>query len=297
MNIFCESVPQPIFMNFSPAHRGPVTEATVLPESPLYCPRSEYFTIVQSDLCSEYTYELLCDMRDLTDLFLLYHDDLDTVRDVEAPYYMRNSVPVLSPYEYAERIMEIQSRLSKMPSAYSPGLPVSNDWVYECCRITAIIYTTALVLRVPFSTASDPARSPVLSNSFPAAHPLPPRLTDILYQTLEKTNLKELWKLMSGVLYWVTTVGAAAARTPAALDMDQTIQRCRDDRFAVWVRRCLIMFSTRTMVILDFEFAEPVLAMQKKLLRIQELVSARERALVAGGGPEGYVSSQGSFVV
>jgi len=276
MNIFCESVPQAVFMNYDPMRQGPFDQNQPLPESPLYCPRSEFYTIVRCDLCSEYTYDLLCDMRDLTDLFLAHHNEMDSVQDIDSTIPRFNSAP--SPYEYEQRVTDIQARLAAMPSAYCPGLPVSNDWVYESCRIAAIIYTTAIVLRVPFSSASDPTKSPILSNAFSSSHSFgsqaPTRLTDILYQTLEKTPVRELWRLMSGTLYWVTAVGAAAARTPVTLDVSAK-PRLRDDEFALWVRRCLIMFSTRTMVILNFQYAEPVLKTQKKLLRVQELIGDR----------------------
>jgi len=193
---------------------------------------------------------------------------------VEAVEQRSQNTP--SPYEYAQRIADIQARLAAMPSAYCPGLPVSNDWVYESCRIAAIIYTIAIVLRVPFSAAADPVKSPLPSGPLSASRSfsseMPARLTDILYQTLEKTDLRDLWGLMCGTLYWVAAVGAAAARNSAALDTSPKV-RCRDDEYAVWVRRCLIMFSTRTMVILNFQYAEPMLKAQKKLIRVQELIA------------------------
>ncbi|KAF2202764.1 hypothetical protein GQ43DRAFT_301310 [Delitschia confertaspora ATCC 74209] len=272
MNIICQAQPPPILFNYSPAQVCPVSPTALLPESPLYCPRSQFFTLLQSDMCSEFTYEILCDMRDLTDLFLSCHNRPDPVEDMEDLEPRSHSTPDLAQYE--KQVSEIQARLFAMPSAYTSGLPLSNDWVYESCRITGLIYTTAIVFRIPFYIAADRVRASVLYRPFPAIYPFDheaPRLTEILYQTLEKTNLNDIWKSMAGVLYWITAVGAAAARTPQTLKITHALQ-CRGDAYAIWVRRCLIMFSARTMIILLFDHPRPVLGMMKKLLRVQKLV-------------------------
>ncbi|KAF2464580.1 uncharacterized protein BDR25DRAFT_95732 [Lindgomyces ingoldianus] len=283
-DIFCEATPHSIFQCWEPTEFAPVEDSAAIPESPLFCPRSEFFTIARSQYCSETTFDLLCDMRDLTDLFVSYHGSLDTALDVESPSDRTCLVPSSS--EYDTKVSAICARLAALPSAYTPGIPITNDWVYETCRIASIIYASAILYHIPFSVASEPGRSPLLSNSVSltnstaGGHLLTTRLTDALYETLEKTNLGDVWGGMSGVLYWVTLVGAAAARTPVSVNMTQT-PKSRTEAYATWVRRCLIMFATRAMIVLVFEHPLPVIMAQRKMLKVQELTgSAGARRLV-----------------
>jgi hypothetical protein len=212
------------------------------------------------------TYDLLCDMRDLTDLFLAYNKGLDAVYDLETS---EDSVPQgILASEYDTKVAGIRERLAALPSACTPGTPVTNDWVYESCRIASIIYASAIIMRVPFSVAAEPGRSVILAdaasfNSSPTSNHV--RLTDALYEVLERSNMETVWGDMSGVLYWISLVGAAAARVPASINMSQYAR-------ARWVQRCLIMFATRVMIILIFQHPLPVIMAQKTLLKVQELI-------------------------
>jgi hypothetical protein len=267
----------PLFQKWEHSKFAPVASNIAIPESPLFCPRSEFFTIVRNARCSEITYDLLCDMRDLTDAFVLYNKGFGAVLDVEAEE--ESSQVSLSSAEYDAKVSAIRARLASLPSAYTPGLPTSNDWVYESCRIASIIYASAIIMRVPFSVASEPGRSVILAdsvsltNSLAGGHLVSTRLTEALYEVLERTNMEDVWGEMSGVLYWVSIVAAAAARTPASINMSRT-PRSRSEAYATWVRRCLIMFATRTMIILIFEHPLPMIMAQKKLLKVQELIGS-----------------------
>ena len=218
-------------------------------------------------------------------MFIAYHAGLNTVRDAESPEDVSGSGPSFE--EYDGKLSEVRARLATLPSAYTPGIPLTGDWVYESCRIAAIIYTSAMILRVPFSEAASPGRSPILAdmasftNSSAGGHLLSTRLAHALYETLERTNLAESWGSMGGVLYWVAAVGAAAARTPISITMTRT-PRSRSEAYDVWVRRCLIMVATRAVVLLLFEYPIPMVKAQKKLLKVQELIGhERPRRLIS----------------
>jgi hypothetical protein len=220
-------------------------------------------------------------MRDLTELFVTHHDNLDAVYDVESGEYMA----VLSPtsQQYDAKIADIRERLAALPSAHTPGLAATKDWVYESCRIASIIYTSAIIMRVPFSVAAEPGRSIIPVEAEPTWHPNSQsssvRLTDALYYALERSNMQDIWGDMSGVLYWVSLVGAAAARTPASIRLYAENGSSREERFATWVRRCFIMFATRAMIILIFQHPLPIILAQRKMLRVQELVGRGSRVL------------------
>jgi hypothetical protein len=268
-DIFCENTPLPVFQEFTPLEIVLTHPATFLPESPLYCPRSDFEALVDDAQCSPYTYKLLSDMRDLTDLFLTHnlHEDID-IQDLG-----RLETPL---FNYDIKVSEIRARLANLPSAYTPGLPTSSDWVYEACRLAAMIYTAAIIMRVPFSVAADPCCNRLLFDTdapknLTSAGRTP--LAELLYEVLKLTDMANVWNDMGGVLYWVSAVGAAAARTPATLDMSQ-LPRSRDEAYSVWVRRCHIMTSARTMIVLVFQHPRPIIMAQKKLLKVQELIGA-----------------------
>lgn len=235
-----------------------------------------FFTIQDDPQCSPYTLELLVDMRDLTEVFVAHKTALNTVHDMDAVDITQLSPPSEA---YEATIHAIQTRLSSLPSAHTPGVSVSGDWVYETCRLAALIYTTAIAMVVPFSVAADP------KHVDPFATPLLPtnrnddkkaakrHLSETLFETLQRTNTSNLWRNMSGVLYWVSAVGAAAARVPESVDMTQRA-RFRSEAYSVWIRRCWIMTATRTMIVLVFEHPTAMIAAQHTFLKVQELIGS-----------------------
>ncbi|KAF2688893.1 hypothetical protein K458DRAFT_385057 [Lentithecium fluviatile CBS 122367] len=283
-DLICEATPLPIFYQWEPPNFA-VDEMVAVPESPLYCPRGEFVTARQDRGCSEITHELLCDMRDLTDLFIAHNAAFDTVLDVETYPHDAQHGPSL--VEYEARLAEFRAKLASLPSAHVLGLPTTHDWVYESCRIAAIIYASAVIMRVPLSAAADPGRNIImrdiasLTGSFAGEEVFAPRLTETLYEVIEHTNIGDLWNNMSGVFYWVNTVGAAAARTSVNIDFYER-PTCANDAYATWVRRCLIMFATRAMILILFEHPLPLIMAEKKLLKVQELLgSGSSRRLIS----------------
>lgn len=266
-DIFCERKSLPIFQEYMPSGSTLEDMTTFLPESPLYCPRSDFETLVDDVQCSPYTYRLLSDMRDLTDLFLSHN-----LQDIEKEDLGGLETPLVN---HDIKVSEIRARLANLPSAYTPGLPTSSDWVYEACRLAALIYAAAIIMQVPFSVAADRSCNRML---FDPDHSNPNHgghtpLVELLYEVSKLTDISNVWNDMAGVLYWVSAVGAAASRTPATLDMSQ-LPRFRDEAYSVWVRRCHIMTSARTMIVLVFQHPRPIIMAQKKLLKVQELLGA-----------------------
>lgn len=275
-DIFCEAETLPAFREKLPADSGPVRAGAALPESPLYCPRFSFLTLPDDAQCSTFTLDILSDMRDLTSIFLAHNTNLNQIYDVDAVEIERLSTP---DEVYKATLFAIRTNLACLPSAHTPGIAVSGDWVYEACRIAAIIYTNAIVMGVPFSVAADPNHVKFFEPSIPFGDRdsdeqfIRPHLTETLHETLKQADTSNVWENMSGVLYWVSAVGAAAARIPRAMNM------ARQDRFAseaysVWVRRCLIMISTRTMIVLVFEHPMAIIAAQSTLLKVQELIGS-----------------------
>lgn len=256
----------------------------VLPESPLFCP-SNFATIINDPRCSTFTCNILRDMRDLTDLFIAHESAMEIQRDafeVDATYTENRDI------EYNSMVTAIRKRLTRLPSAHVSNLPTSNDWVYEACRIAALIYAASIILRLPISDTADPCQNPLVAESEasyrlePGASLLNTRLSEALFNALQHTPVADLWDNMSGVFYWVSTVGAAAARSPAVI-YETPQWQSREEK---WSRRCLVNFSTRAMIKLVFDHSKPVLMAQKKLLKIQQLVARHDECYSAWTGEE-----------
>jgi hypothetical protein len=275
-DLICEATPLPLFYQWE-APPYLVDDTTAVPESPVYCPREEFVTIVHSQYCSGTTLGLLCDMRELTDICIAHSAALDTVFDLDVQSHDAWHAPSLETYD--AKLAGIRARLVSLPSAHVPNLCTTHDWVYEACRIAAIIYTSAMIMRVPLSVAAYPVGNVImrdiasLMGATDSEQASIPRLTETLYETIEKTNIGDLWGSMTGVFYWVTTVGAAAARTPVNIDV-YSRPSCVNEAYATWVRRCLIMFATRAMILMVFEHPLPLILAEKKLLKVQELLGS-----------------------
>ncbi|USP80569.1 uncharacterized protein yc1106_07843 [Curvularia clavata] len=276
-SLIFENEPLPALAAYTLAEVPSIDCDIPIPESPLFCSRAD-FTTVSADLhCSTDTCNLLKGMRDLTDLSISHQAAFEILRDnheLDTAHIHKRDV------EYNSRVAAIRKCLTRLPAAHIPGLPTSNDWVYEACRITALIYAASVILRLPFSTAANPCRNPLVAESeaFNCVGPefslLNTHLSEALFKALQRTNVGDMWNKMSGVFYWVSTVGAAAARLPPTLHELQ--QQSRDAIYAKWVQRCLVVYSSRTMIKLMFDHARPLLAAQEKLLKIQELVGRRD---------------------
>ena len=275
-DVFCEAEILSPFRDGLPANLTPIRSEAALPESPLYCPRHTFLTVSDDSQCSRSTLELLSDMRDLTNIFITHNTAFNTIHDIDAVDIAHLKSPN---YAYEATVHAIRARLALLPSAHTSGVAVSGDWVYEACRIAALIYTTAIVMGVPFSLAADPEYvdcfgTPMSSASWDSDERLPkPHLTKALYKALQRADTRSVWKNMSGVLYWVSAVGAAAARIPSTMNMTQQ-DRLGPDAYSVWVRRCLIMTATRTMIVLVFEHPTAIIAAQKTLLKVQKLIGS-----------------------
>ncbi|KAF2085885.1 hypothetical protein K490DRAFT_58226 [Saccharata proteae CBS 121410] len=278
-----ESQPPSSFLDYL-YHDTPVKVSTRLPESPIYCPRRDFYTI--NNLCSAPTLRILRDMRDLTAVFLS-GVDLEVpcadfvnanITDLSATKHDRQSLQV--------RIWNVYKNTWTLPTA-ADWRSNPRDWVHESCRLTALLYPYALLNRLPFSVAARQLEGapmpPIVEGSdFGAAHPYAAHPSVAIHTALQHTDLRDCWGDMIGVLLWITLVGATAARqTPSALAASKAMikpgtaghpnsydaYRRREFAFA---RKSLAMIALRCIVRLGFERSSSVLAAQRTFLKVQE---------------------------
>ncbi|KAK7542188.1 uncharacterized protein J3D65DRAFT_205084 [Phyllosticta citribraziliensis] len=194
-------------------------------ESPIYLPRKDFYTI--SPLCSELTLVILRDMAAMTDKFL---SSWEVVQIGDSPPFL------LEKADIGAELWLSHQRMLNMPVSTKTALG-TNDYVYEACRHTAIVYSYALAAHIPFSVAgkhfehtattasnpsssdfNDPSASPDSLDSHSTHLSLEPLNNDATHPSiailaaLQQTNLLNAWDDLVGVLLWIALVGATAGR-------------------------------------------------------------------------------------
>jgi hypothetical protein len=140
-------------------------------ESPLYCPSRTFERVRRSKSCSQVTLQIIYGARDLIDLLLSNREDEEVRIEVST----------------------IKAQLESHISAHNPQSPSHGDWVFESCRVAALIILQAVEKTTPLASCN-------------------PLLTESLVQALEKTDIGGIWGDMLGVLYWVLMIGLASTQ-------------------------------------------------------------------------------------
>lgn len=160
--------------------------------------------------------------------------------------------------QYNKAVDSICQRIAALPSAHDHSHEdTARDYIYESCRIAALLYTRAITRLVPFSIVAN------IDTTDSAAF-----LPSLLYEALYLTDASECWDTdLSGVYHWVVLIGAAASRPcPATF-------RAHDSQYRMWVARCLVMYCSRVRTLLKFTFPAPLIAVLKTFGLIQEILS------------------------
>lgn len=144
----------------------------------------EFVRTASNDKCSESSLWILRSMRTLTKRFLHARFKEETS--------LINNGPAA----------EMYNNLLKMPSSSVPFLPTTDDYVYECIRIIAIFWATAIVHNVPLSIAVSVAAARMTGT---------PQPVDALVRALKKSGTTDCWGYgMIGNFMWVCKTGCAA---------------------------------------------------------------------------------------
>lgn len=102
-------------------------------------------------------------------------------------------------------LCHLKTDLERHVSTHDPQSASDGNWVFECCRLTVVIMLKAIEKAQPL-VSSDSA------------------LTLSLVGALEKTDVGSNWGELSGLLYWVSMVGAASSQgRPGHRLLDSTL--------------------------------------------------------------------------
>jgi hypothetical protein len=235
---------------FAPGGRLSAPSNLLIPFSPLYAPSGDLSSLF--GFCSDNTYEILCDMEELKRMFFLRWS------------YVNDVFPPQSPSElasYDADMQRIYSRLLHRPSAEDE---IIVDWVYESCRLAALIYCRSIVQGVPLSDAASVMSGAGLSYSTVVA---------ALHNALNNTDRSEHWGPLRGVFLWICLVGGAAS-WPAKLN--PTFSDTDDGwKAAAWTRKCFALYTVKTALGCGFDHASAVIESQRTMLQIQHLINLK----------------------
>lgn len=279
VSVICEEKLPPLFWTYEAPVVVRESEGSFVSESPLSCSEDAMKFLTNDAKCSDNTYEIVCHVRNLTELFLDYKAEVQKMHFADHHAAQLHSWSSLSA-KYNAEVDKIQNALQQLPSARTPGLIVSNDWIYETCRLAAAIQASAMIMCVPLSVAADPIHNVVLGQ-MTAGRPV----TEQLDEAMKRTDLSELWGNMSGVLYWACLIGVAASRTAGGITASESGAN------VTWSQRCLNMTASRCCGLLQFEHPVPVLSGLRRLLAVQEELAAGHGQTAGNGEESGLMAS------
>jgi hypothetical protein len=168
----------------------PISDSDFIPESPLYCPRNDFHSIRNTRYCHEGTLCILRATKRLIGTTLATDTTLGEEREAD-----------LGRYETAK------SGLTILLSATSSRGSMHGDYVYECCRLAAVMMMRAIDTTTPFRD-------------------LHTDMVSELKAAMQKTDIGNTWGQMSGVLFWIALVGSSAAiGKPQHSYMDSVLRR------------------------------------------------------------------------
>jgi hypothetical protein len=203
--------------------------------------------------CSEETYSIIYDMHELTQVFLARWNYVGGV------YPPSSSAEVAS---FDLNMQQIYTRLLLRPSSTDP---LSTDWVYESCRLTALIYCRSIVQGVSLAESADVMHAPHSGAGNSGI-----TVIQALHSALDNTDKRGHWGDLAGVFLWVCLVGGAGSWSS-----EQSVYGERDDgqQPSAWIKKTFSLYAVKSAMAIGAEHAGPVVEAQRTMLRVQDLIN------------------------
>lgn len=256
--ILMETFPDSMYSEYaSKIETQPTSLVGKMPESPAYCPPASGYTTIKPSLRNNpQTFELLNMMRGL-------NNSLIATPDSRFESVLKSMSRATSNDMLASQRESWHNRVFAMRPASATGMNTGKNHVhiYEAVRLTSMVYSTALVSRVPFSKAAE------ICSSTGVTEDLRRPLHVQIKEALMKTDISTCWGKMAGVLLWISLVAGAAAspRSQAAV---------RPSKESKDARRWLAAVTIRCSILLGFEHPKAVLGTLKRMSELQRVLSA-----------------------
>ncbi|KAF1848922.1 uncharacterized protein K460DRAFT_404184 [Cucurbitaria berberidis CBS 394.84] len=237
-----------VLEDYMPRQSSPTLSSNVCPVSPLYAPHGDISRIYGA--CSIGTLEIVRDMQACTALFLAHWSHAGDTPPASDPHLATCDA----------QLQQIYANLLRRPSSENEPTP---DWMYESCRLAALIYCRSIVHGVTLAESANimHARS---------RDPNPESTTQIsaLHEALARTDTRGCWgNDMRGVFLWVCLVGGAAswsaARFASGVEGEETSPA------SAWARKCFALYAIRASVLVSFEQADDTIQALRTMLQIR----------------------------
>lgn len=202
--------------------------------SPLYASRGDFTAMMHC--CSTQTLEIITDMYTLT----------------QAVRRQRSRSRAFIP---SHPHLEMYNRLQSLPSTQG------SDWMHESVRLTALIYTNAILHHTTFSSAANIQHEDAIAGDR--------TLLCALLSAVAHTNVTGCWDDMRGVFLWVCLIGGVAA-----WDAANTETGLMDPPIA-WARKCFSLWMIRAVVGVGFEHVDGMMEVLKAGLQVRNFLDGR----------------------
>lgn len=284
MGIVRETPPSREFAAYGAQQYTKITDdAGPLPESPVCCKAAGYSTLNRSLPTEGATIRLLSKLRILTNKFFDQH--AHETQSSQTPFRQARFFD-----QSEDDLLGLRDQIFALPAGkdVTEFGNVHDRNVYESIRLTALLYSHALAMHLPFSVAaahlqcqsSQQTSSTAEGDSQPQENSmfLPIRIRNALLQT----NTSALWEQMAGTLFWVGLVAGAAAN-PGSLTQEDRVGEAED------ARKWLAAIVVRCAIVLNFDYGDAMLETVKRMIGI-------EAVLMLDGRAAGMTDGQGVAV-
>jgi hypothetical protein len=153
-------------------------------------------------------------------------------------------------------LQNIYSDLLLLPSAEYDHAP---DWIYESCRIAALIYCRSIVHGATLADSANIMHASISGSSTESV-----TLLSALHSALGKTAVQNCWGFdLSGAFLWVALVGAAASWSAPHPYSEEALQA------SAWMRKCFALYAVRAAVSVPIECADATIHALRTMLQVR----------------------------
>lgn len=159
-------------------------------------------------------------------------------------------------------LQDIYSDLLLLPSAEYDTQP---DWIYESCRIAALIYCRSVVHGATLADSANIMHASISGSSSESV-----TLLAALHSALAKSEVQTCWGFdLSGAFLWVALVGAAASWFAPHSSSDEALQA------SAWMRKCFALYAVRAAVSVPFDCADATIQALRTMLQVRRFITVK----------------------
>jgi len=215
---------------------------TASPVSPLSTPLGDVSRLYRG--CSAGTSEIVNGMQECTHIFLARWNHLHGTQTT--------SKGRLENYDL--QLQNIYTRLLSLPST---KVDLAQDWIYESCRLAALIYCRSIVHGTGFADSANTPHADTCGT-----------LLSALHHALGRTDTQNCWGFdLSGVFLWVTLLGAASSWS-LEFPWSETILQSLP-----WMRKYFALYAIRAAVSVPFEHADTTILALRIMLQVRRCLA------------------------